>query len=68
LGKKNTAAEVETKRIYDNTLSEDSSAFDYDGVYESFKAAEPTHSLSQASTKDKAPVNINYRSKSIEIL
>lgn len=61
LVQKNAQAEREASKAHTDTLSEDPSAFDYDGVYDSFKAIEEkkvaSHSLSQSNTKESAPVS-----------
>jgi hypothetical protein len=60
LGQRSEQAEKEANRLYNEALSQDQSAFDYDGVYDSIKAAEEVkvHALSQ-SKKDEAPVSGN---------
>ena len=50
-------AEREAAKIYSEALSEDSSVFDYDGAYDSFKtAAAASHPLSRP-TLSEAPVS-----------
>jgi hypothetical protein len=50
-------AEKEAAKIYSEALSEDSSVFDYDGAYDSFKTASAaSHPLSRP-TISEAPVS-----------
>lgn len=60
IGQRSEHAEKEANRLHTEALSQDQSAFDYDGVYDSIKAAEEikVHALSQ-SVKDQAPVSGN---------
>ena len=48
------ASERAASKIYSDALSEDPTAFDYDNVYDSFKAVE---SKAQPLSRTKAPVN-----------
>ena len=60
LTQKSAAAERQANKIHNEALAEDPSAFDYDNVYDSFKAPEiKTHALSQPNSKEEAPVSLN---------
>ena len=48
------ASERAASKIYSDALSEDPTAFDYDNVYDSFKAVQ---SKAQPLSRTKAPVN-----------
>ena len=50
---KSAVAQKEERKLYDDALGEDPSVFDYDGVYDTMKAAEvTTHALSRPQEKD----------------
>lgn len=58
LTQRSAAAERQANKIYSDALAEDPTAFDYDGVYDSFKVPEvKSHALSQSNTKEDAPVS-----------
>jgi Coiled-coil domain-containing protein 55 (DUF2040) len=66
LTQRSAASEQAANKIYSDALSEDPSAFEYDSVYDSFKAADTkSHALSQANTKEEAPVSEHYTPVSI---
>ena len=50
LMQKSAAAEREQQKVYDDALGQDSSIFDYDGVYDDMKAAASSSSSSSSSS------------------
>jgi Coiled-coil domain-containing protein 55 (DUF2040) len=61
LTQRSAASEQAANKIYSDALSEDPSAFEYDSVYDSFKAADTkSHALSQSNTKEEAPVSEHH--------
>lgn len=65
LTRRSAASEQAANKIYNDALSEDPSAFEYDSVYDTFKTDDTkSHALSQSKTKDEAPVSGHHSTES----